>query len=208
MLNWNSDGEYFDVIEPTEMDSSILNSPKFEGDSLRKVVLRKIPKDNYFVKVLQKVVHNTRPKIGGKDCGHLIADSFQDYLLTKFEIEEHQREVHQFCGKGNNVNIRSQSPESNRNSTELAGQLKEYLMNALAMLVFLCYNLNMKGYRKEVVNMIADLNLDLDFDINEIEVLTLSEAKALPETAASAGSASCCSCCGSCSCCSSSSCCC
>lgn len=52
MLNWNSDGEYFDVIEPTEMDSSILNSPKFEGDSLRKVVLRKIPKDNYFVKVL------------------------------------------------------------------------------------------------------------------------------------------------------------
>ncbi|NQN16928.1 hypothetical protein HPA31_03830 [Streptococcus suis] len=124
MLNWNSDGKYFDVIEPLEMDSSILNSPKFEGDSLRKVVLRKFPKDNYFVKALQKVVHNTRPKIDGKDRGHLIADSFQDYLLTKCEIEEHQREVHQFFGKGNNVNIRSQSPESNRNSTELAGQLR------------------------------------------------------------------------------------
>lgn len=77
MLNWNSDGKYFDVIELTEMDSSILNSPKFEGDSLRKVVLRKFPKDNYFVKALQKVVHNTRPKIGGEDRGHLIADSFQ-----------------------------------------------------------------------------------------------------------------------------------
>lgn len=124
MLNWNSDGQYYDVTVLPSVDYSVLKEPKFEGDSLRKVVLRKIPLKNYFVNVLQNVLHNTRPKIDGKDRGHLIADSFQNYLLTQPEIDEHQSDVNQFFGKGNDVNIRAQSPESNRNSTKLAGQLR------------------------------------------------------------------------------------
>lgn len=125
MLEWKCDGNYYNVTESKVIDSSVLIKPKFEGDSLRKVVLRKFPKDNYFVSSLQKVEHNKRPKIDvGKDRGHLIADSFQGYLLTECEIERYQKEVNQFFGKGNNVNIKSQSPESNRNSVEYAGQLK------------------------------------------------------------------------------------
>lgn len=123
-LVWVKKGKYYDIQCDMAIDEeSVGQSPVFEGKSLRKVILRKKPKEKYFVSSLDKVKHTSSEKESGKDRGHLIADMFKNYLLTKDELEEHKDKVQKFFGIGNKENVTLQSKAANRNSKEYAGQL-------------------------------------------------------------------------------------
>ena len=118
-------GKYYNILDKVTIDEIIKEKPFYSAkQSLRKVVLRKNPKEGYFLESLKDVRTDSEPKIQGKDRGHFIPNIFKKYLLTKNELTDYADEVRDFFGKGNKENISPQSVEANRNSSKFTGQLR------------------------------------------------------------------------------------
>jgi hypothetical protein len=117
-------GKFFNILNKWEIDSSVEELPYYDGKSKRIVVLRKNPISNYFIESLADIHHDGVPSEIGKDRGHLIAQSFKEFLLTTDELSSFKNEVNIFFGRQNKANITPQSPASNRNSKDLTGQAK------------------------------------------------------------------------------------
>lgn len=118
------DGKYYNILNKWELDPSVERLPYYDGKSKRIVILRKNPISDYFIESLIEIHHDGMLSEKDKDRGHLIAQSFKEFLLTTDELRSLNNEVNIFFGRQNKANITPQSPASNRNSKDLTGQAK------------------------------------------------------------------------------------
>ena len=123
-LEYVENGKYFNILNKWEIDPSVERLPYYDRKSKRIVILRKNPIPDYFIESLTEIHHDGMPSEKDKDRGHLIAQSFKEFLLTKDELSSFNNEVNIFFGRQNKANITPQSPASNRNSKDLTGQAK------------------------------------------------------------------------------------
>ncbi len=125
-------GKYYNILNKWERDTSVEQLPYYDGKSKRIVILRKNPISDYFIESLTEIHHDGMPSEKDKDRGHLIAQSFKEFLLTTNELSSFNNEVNIFFGRQNKANITPQSPASNRNSKDLTGQRYSDLLVAMS----------------------------------------------------------------------------
>ncbi|HFI0328651.1 TPA: hypothetical protein ACGOU4_001239 [Streptococcus suis] len=89
-------GKYYNILNKWELDPSVERLPYYDGKSKRIVILRKNPISDYFVESLIEIHHDGMPSEKDKDRGHLIAQSFKEFLLTTDELRSLNNEVNIF----------------------------------------------------------------------------------------------------------------
>lgn len=82
------------IISQTSLLS--IRLPYYDGKSKRIVILRKNPISNYFIESLTDIHHDGVPSEKDKNRGHLIAQSFKEFLFTTDELSSFKNEVNIF----------------------------------------------------------------------------------------------------------------